>query len=94
MLSNFQNCLKQAVLAIFSFNPLCSYWFPNFSLEKRQLVACCFSKEFCANKEIYQPRGRGMYSAVCLQKRSATSKDFAVQQLRTFNLNTLIKEVL
>jgi hypothetical protein len=64
------------------------------SFEKRQVVTCRFSKEFCANqRNVSTNRMRGI-SLFCLQKSSENSKAFGVKRLRTYSFNKILKREL
>jgi hypothetical protein len=55
------------------------------------MVTCCFSEEFCANqRNVSTNRMRGI-SLCRLQRSSANSKEFGVQQLRTYKFNKILK---
>ncbi len=60
--------------------------FPKFSqniFEKRQVAACCFSKEFCANLRSSSTNRRRKSAHFCLQKSSVNSKGSGGKWLRT-----------
>jgi hypothetical protein len=68
--------------------------FPGFSqnsFEKRQVAACCISKELCANpRNTSTNRMRGI-ALSCLQKSFVNSKAFGVKRLRTYESNIILK---
>jgi hypothetical protein len=70
--------------------------YPGFSqnsFENRQVAACRFSKEFCANlrnSSTNRMRGNALRY---LQKSFVNSKAFGVKQLRTYEFNIILKGV-
>jgi hypothetical protein len=51
------------------------------SFEKLQVVACCFSKEFCANPKNTSTNRMREITLSCLQKSFVNSKAFGVKKL-------------
>jgi hypothetical protein len=58
--------------------------FAQNSFEKRQLAACCSSKEFCSNLRNVSTNRKRAIALSCLQKSLVNSKAFGVKWLRTY----------
>jgi hypothetical protein len=70
-------------LFCFEFLSLSSYWFILLgflqnSFEKRQIAACCSSKEFFANPGNVSTNRKMAIALSCLQKSFVNSKNFSV----------------
>jgi hypothetical protein len=64
--------------------------FSQNSFEKRQLVTCCFSKEFCANlRDVSTKRITGI-AHCCPQQSSASSKALVLRDQELIDSNKIL----